>query len=51
MCVLCQCLNKDGVTIVLSVSYQYRAQPNHLKDIVLQFKDHSGYTRVLRSAG
>jgi len=45
------CLNKDGVSIVLSVSFQYRARPNDLYDIITQFEDHDGYESVLRSAG
>ena len=37
--------------IYLDVSYQYRAQPVKLKEIIMQFKDHEGYLVVLNFAG
>ncbi|KAK2161956.1 hypothetical protein LSH36_107g08005 [Paralvinella palmiformis] len=45
------CLNKDGVTIRINVSFQYRVRPGDLKYITEQFKDETGYTRVLHSTG
>ena len=46
-----QCLNKDGVQIKLSISYQYRIRPKDLKSIVLQFKDYDGFQEILRPLG
>lgn len=45
------CLNKDGVTIHISASFQYRVRPANLKYIIEQFKDEDGYNRVLRHTG
>jgi len=45
------CLNKDGVEIRLSISYQFRVNPNRLKDILLQFRDYSQYKIILRASG
>ena len=42
------CLNKEGVEIVLQIEFQYRARPQRLRDIVMEFKDHSGYVKMLR---
>ena len=49
--IIYQCLNKDGVTIRINVSFQYRVRPGDLKYITEQFKDETGYTRVLHSTG
>lgn len=46
-----KCLNRDGVQITLSISYQYRVRPNDLHKLVLQFKDHDGFKKVLSSIG
>lgn len=46
-----QCLNRDGVTINLDVSYQFKAVPQHLYDLVVQFKDFEAYQKVLGAAG
>ena len=46
-----QCLNRDGVTINLDVSYQFKAAAAHLYDLVIQFKDFDSYQKVLGAAG
>ncbi|XP_012944739.1 uncharacterized protein LOC101852805 [Aplysia californica] len=46
-----ECLNSDGVRIELDVTYQYRVQMQHLKEVVLTFKDFDDYETVLRSVG
>lgn len=46
-----ECLNRDGVEITLSVTYQFRVQMQSLKEVVLNFKDIDGYQDVLRSVG
>ena len=46
-----QCLNKDGVKIVLDVTYQYKVRSSKLKEVILDFRDKDGYTKVLRYAG
>lgn len=46
-----QCLNKDGVTITLDVTYQYKARPNNLRNIIMDFRDFDGYKEVLRYSG
>ncbi|XP_067936280.1 uncharacterized protein [Watersipora subatra] len=45
------CLNMDGVTIKLDVSYQFKARPNDLYKLVTQFKDFDTYQEVLSAAG
>lgn len=50
-CILFQCLNKDGVKIVLIVTYQYKVRSDKLKDIILEFRDKDGYTKMLRYEG
>ncbi|XP_052080290.1 uncharacterized protein LOC127718334 [Mytilus californianus] len=44
-------LNKDGVKIVLYVSYQYKVRSDKLRDIILEFRDKDGYTKFLRYEG
>ena len=51
MCLIFQCLNEDGVIINLDVSYQYKAQPAKLHEIVMNFKDFDGYKTVLQYTG
>lgn len=46
-----RCLNQDGVTITLDISYQYQAMQSKLYDIAMQFKDIKGYEVVLKNAG
>ncbi|CAF3593680.1 unnamed protein product [Adineta steineri] len=45
------CLNHDGVSINLDVTLQFQADPKHLYDIVLQFKDFEGYKKILYATG
>jgi len=45
------CLNKDGVEIKLSISYQYKVEANKLKNVFMQFKDIDSYTTCLRAFG
>ena len=46
-----QCLNKDGVIIVLNIAFQYLVQSSSLRDTVLQFRNHENFETVLESAG
>lgn len=46
-----ECLNKDGVKIVLDVTYQYKVRSAKLREVILDFRDKDGYTKVLRYAG
>ena len=46
-----QCLNKDGVEIRLSVSYQYRIKANELEEIILQFRDYDKFKNILEYVG
>lgn len=45
------CLNKDGVIIELDVSYQFKANGMFMRTLVEQFKDFSGYKRILKASG
>ncbi|XP_057305170.1 uncharacterized protein LOC130642109 [Hydractinia symbiolongicarpus] len=47
-----QCLNKDGLTIELSVQFQYLAslKDEDLKGIIMEFKDHDNYKEVVQDA-
>lgn len=45
------CLNKDGVIIDLDVSYQFKANRNYMKPLIIQFKDFDGYKKVLLASG
>ena len=42
------CLNKEGVEIVLQIEFQYRARPQKLKEIVMEFRNHSNYVEILK---
>ncbi|KAJ8320122.1 hypothetical protein KUTeg_001709 [Tegillarca granosa] len=46
-----KCLNKDGVQIILDVTYQYKARAVNLREIILDFRDFDGYEKVLKYAG
>ncbi len=46
-----QCLNKDGVSIHLSISFQYRIKAPDLFWVATQFKDMDGYDTVLSKTG
>lgn len=46
-----RCLNKDGVIIRLDVTYQYKAQPTKMYEIVMDFKDFESYQSVLQTTG
>lgn len=41
------CLNKEGVEIVLQIEFQYRARPQKLKEIIMKFKNHTNYIKML----
>ncbi|CAF3271932.1 unnamed protein product [Rotaria socialis] len=45
------CLNYDGVSISLDVTFQFRIDPVYLYDIVVQFKDFDGYKEILYATG
>ena len=44
-----KCLNKDGLTITLSIQFQYLVslKKEDLKKIILEFKDHETYKTVV----
>ncbi|KAL8588907.1 hypothetical protein ACOMHN_047019 [Nucella lapillus] len=46
-----KCLNKDGVPIQIDVSFQFKVVLWYMKNIVMDFKDFSGYKDVLRLSG
>ena len=46
-----QCLNLDGVTTYLSVSYQYRVRANDLRDIIMQFQNSKTFQDILYNIG
>ncbi|XP_022079259.1 uncharacterized protein LOC110973086 [Acanthaster planci] len=46
-----RCLNKDGVIISLNIAFQYQIQSRDLRQIVLQFRDHENFEKVLKSTG
>lgn len=39
------------MSIILSVSYQYRVRPNELYNVVMDFKDNATYETVLEHSG
>ena len=43
-----ECLNREGIEIELNVQFQYRARPNNLREIILQFKDKDNYVKLLK---
>jgi len=43
-----ECLNKEGVEIELVIEFQYRARPQKLRDIIMEFKDHDNYVKILK---
>lgn len=43
-----KCLNKDGLTIKLSIQFQYKVNEKEIKQLILEFKDHKRYVEVLR---
>lgn len=45
------CLNKDGVQIVLDVTYQYKVKASKLRTVIVDFRDYDGYKDVLKYAG
>ena len=45
-----KCLNKDGLTITLSVQFQYKVNEKRIKSLILQFQNHARYVQVLRCA-
>ncbi|XP_071149905.1 uncharacterized protein [Mytilus edulis] len=46
-----QCYNKDGIKITLDVTYQYKVRSANLKKIILDFRNQTGYIKVLEYAG
>ena len=46
-----RCLNKDGVIIELDIAFQYMIVSRDLREIVVQFRDHENFEKVLRSSG
>lgn len=43
-----KCLNQDGLTIKLSVQFQYKVNEKEIKALIQQFRDHERYVRVLK---
>lgn len=46
-----ECYNKDGIKITLDVTYQYKVRSANLKKIILDFRNQTGYIKVLEYAG
>ncbi|KAK3082892.1 hypothetical protein FSP39_008218 [Pinctada imbricata] len=46
-----KCLNKDGVKIILDVTYQYKVRSANLREVIMDFRDYDGYKKVLKYAG
>lgn len=46
-----QCLNRDAVEIVLDVTYQYKVRASNLTDVIRDFRNYTGYLKVLKLAG
>ena len=44
-----ECLNREGVEIELQIEFQYRARPQKLRDIIMEFKDHDNYVKMIKS--
>lgn len=44
-------LNKDGVQIVLDITYQYKVRSDKLREVILEFRDKDGYTKILKYEG
>ncbi|XP_077997429.1 uncharacterized protein LOC144450659 [Glandiceps talaboti] len=45
------CLNKDGVLIDLDVDFQYQTRFAELYEVVMEFRSHEHYVKVLKFAG
>jgi len=45
------CLNIDGVTINIEVSFQYRVGPEHFRQNIMEFKDYTNYVQILKNVG
>ena len=43
-----KCLNKDGISVTLSIQFQLRANESHLKEVIMNFKDYSNYESIIR---
>ncbi len=46
-----ECLNHDGVAIVLNVSFQYRPLRNSIYGLAIQFRNESAYQVVIETEG
>jgi len=44
-------ISKDGASIQLDISYQYRVRPQKLRTIITQFQDHQTFRRFLEVIG
>jgi len=44
-------ISKDGASIQLDISYQYRVRPTKLKEIIVQFQNHNTFRRFLEVIG
>jgi len=44
-------ISKDGASIQLDISYQYRVRPQKLRNIITQFRDHSTFRKFLEVIG
>lgn len=47
LALLFQCINHDGVTTELSISYQYKVRANELNDVVMQFRKYDFFQTIL----
>lgn len=46
-----KCLNEDAVEIILDVTYQYKVRASNLTDVIRDFRNYTGYLKVLKLAG
>jgi len=44
-------ISKDGASIQLDISYQYRVRPQKLREIITQFQDHGTFRKFLEVIG
>ena len=43
-----ECLNKDGISITLSVQFQHLVNNTHLKEVIMSFRDHDNYETIIK---
>ena len=43
-----ECLNHEGVAILLTIEFQHRARPKQLREIIMGFRDQDNYVKMLK---